>query len=568
MLRRTTRGRRLSNDTMLKQLYIRNFALIDTLDITFDSGFSVITGETGAGKSIILGAIGLLLGQRADIKAVKPGAQKCTIEAHFDLSNYGMKEWFEDNELDCDIEDCIIRRELTAAGKSRGFINDSPAPLSLMKELGEMLMDVHSQHQNLLLQKENFQLNIVDIIAQNVKERTEYRQAFNAYNDARHELNELKRTIEESQSNEEFMRFQLEELTKAALQEGEQEELEQEAESANHSEDIKNALFEADNMLSGDGDNAVSSIKTALSRITSITNVYPAMEEIADRMNSAYIEIKDIAGEISSAVDDVDFDPARLEYINNRLDTLYSLQRKFKVDTMEELISERDRLEKLIGSIDNSDMELKEKEAQVEKLLAKAQAKADTLTKTRGKAAKKVQEEILRRLTSLGMPNVEFVVDMKTGELYAEGHDHVNFLFSANKGMPPRQISQIASGGEIARVMLSLKAIVSGAVKLPTIIFDEIDTGVSGKMAEKMAEIMCDMGNNNRQVLSITHLPQIAAKGQCHYKVEKQETANGTISVMRRLSDDERITEIAQMMSGENISEAAIINAKELLNMK
>lgn len=568
MLRRTTRGRRLSNDTMLKQLYIRNFALIDTLDITFDSGFSVITGETGAGKSIILGAIGLLLGQRADIKAVKPGAQKCTIEAHFDLSNYGMKEWFEDNELDCDIEDCIIRRELTAAGKSRGFINDSPAPLSLMKELGEMLMDVHSQHQNLLLQKENFLLNIVDIIAQNVKERTEYRQAFNAYNDARHELNELKRTIEESQSNEEFMRFQLEELTKAALQEGEQEELEQEAESANHSEDIKNALFEADNMLSGDGDNAVSSIKTALSRITSITKVYPAMEEIADRMNSAYIEIKDIAGEISSAVDDVDFDPARLEYINNRLDTLYSLQRKFKVDTVEDLISERDRLEKLIGSIDNSDMELKEKETQVEKLLGKAQAKADALTKTRAKAAKKVQEEILRRLTSLGMPNVEFVVEMKTGELYAEGHDHVNFLFSANKGMPPRQISQIASGGEIARVMLSLKAIVSGAVKLPTIIFDEIDTGVSGKMAEKMAEIMCDMGNNNRQVLSITHLPQIAAKGQCHYKVEKQETANGTISVMRRLSDDERITEIAQMMSGENISEAAIINAKELLNMK
>lgn len=553
---------------MLKQLYIRNFALIDTLDITFESGFSVITGETGAGKSIILGAIGLLLGQRADSKAVKPGAQKCTIEAHFDLSNYGMKEWFETNELDCDIEDCIIRRELTAAGKSRGFINDSPAPLSLMKELGEMLMDVHSQHQNLLLQKENFQLNIVDIIAQNVKERTEYRQAFNAYNDARHELNELKRTIEESQSNEEFMRFQLDELTKAALQEGEQEELEQESEAANHSEDIKNALFEADTLLSGDGDNAVAGIKTALSRITSITNVYPAMEEIADRLSSAYIEIKDIAGEISSAVDDVDFDPARLEYINNRLDTIYSLQRKFKVDTVEELITERDRLEKIIGSIDNSDMELKEKEAQVEKLLGKAQAKADALTKTRGKAAKKVQEEILRRLTSLGMPNVEFVVDMKTGELYAEGHDHVNFLFSANKGMPPRQISQIASGGEIARVMLSLKAIVSGAVKLPTIIFDEIDTGVSGKMAEKMAEIMCDMGNNNRQVLSITHLPQIAAKGQYHYKVEKQDTADGTISVMRRLSDEERITEIAQMMSGENISEAAIINAKELLNTK
>ena len=552
---------------MLKQLYIRNFALIDELDITFDSGFSVITGETGAGKSIVLGAIGLLLGQRADSKAVKTGATKCTIEAHFNLANYGMEEWFEENDLDCEIDDCILRRELTSAGKSRAFINDTPATLHQMKELGEMLMDVHSQHQNLLLQKENFQLNIVDIIAQNTTERSDYRQAFAAYNDARRELEELRQQIKDSQSNEEFMRFQLEELTKAGLEEGEQEELEQEAEAANHTEDIKSALFEADNLMQNDAQGIVSALKQALSRIESIADVYPKVSEIVERLNSSYIEIKDLSREISNAVDDVDFDPARLDFINDRLDTIYTLERKFHVDTVEELIAEREKLQSAINSIDNSDEELAELEAKVAKLLADATKKAETLSKTRVKAAKKVREEILSRLTNLGMPNVEFQVEIKDGELYIEGKDHVSFLFSANKGMSVRPVAQIASGGEIARVMLSLKAMVSGAVKLPTIIFDEIDTGVSGKMAEKMAEIMRDMGNNNRQVLSITHLPQIAAMGSAHYKVEKHDTKDGTISLMRRLTDEERIYEIAQMLSGSDVTEAAITNAKALLGV-
>lgn len=552
---------------MLKQLYIRNFALIDELDITFDSGFSVITGETGAGKSIVLGAIGLLLGQRADSKAVKTGATKCTIEAHFNLANYGMEEWFDENDLDCEIDDCILRRELTSAGKSRAFINDTPATLHQMKELGEMLMDVHSQHQNLLLQKENFQLNIVDIIAQNTTERSDYRQAFAAYNDARRELEELRQQIKDSQSNEEFMRFQLEELTKAGLEEGEQEELEQEAEAANHTEDIKSALFEADNLMQNDAQGIVSALKQALSRIESIADVYPKVSEIVERLNSSYIEIKDLSREISNAVDDVDFDPARLDFINDRLDTIYTLERKFHVDTVEELIDEREKLQSAINSIDNSDEELAELEAKVAKLLADATKKAETLSKTRVKAAKKVREEILSRLTNLGMPNVEFQVEIKDGELYIEGKDHVSFLFSANKGMPVRPVAQIASGGEIARVMLSLKAMVSGAVKLPTIIFDEIDTGVSGKMAEKMAEIMRDMGNNNRQVLSITHLPQIAAMGTAHYKVEKHDTKDGTISLMRRLTDEERIDEIAQMLSGSDVTEAAITNAKALLGV-
>lgn len=551
---------------MLNQLYIKNFALIDELDITFDSGFSVITGETGAGKSIVLGAIGLLLGQRADIKAIKTGAQKCTIEAHFDLTNYGMEQWFDDNELDCDANDCILRRELMANGKSRAFINDTPASLHQMKELGEMLMDVHSQHQNLLLQKENFQLNIVDIIAQNTKERTEYRQAFNAYRDASKELELLKTKIAEAQTNEEFMRFQLEELTKAQLVEGEQEELELEADSVNHSEEIKNALYEAENILAGEQNDIVGNMKQALSRLQSISSIYPKVDDVAERMNSVFIEVKDIASEISSLAEDCDFNPKRQQYVNERLDLIYSLQRKFHVDSVAELIAERERLAEAVSTIDNSEEALHEQEVRVQELLTKANTKASKLTVTRSKASKIVKSEILKRLTSLGMPNVEFEVEIKDGELSVEGKDRVAFLFSANKGMPVRPVAQIASGGEIARVMLSLKAMVSGAVKLPTIIFDEIDTGVSGKMAEKMAAIMRDMGNNNRQVLSITHLPQIAAMGSAHYKVEKRDTKDGcTVSLMRRLSDEERVEEIAQMLSGSNITESAIQNAKELL---
>lgn len=553
---------------MLKQLHITNFALIDHLDIDFEAGFSVVTGETGAGKSIILGAIGLLLGQRADSKSIKTGAQKCMIEAHFDLSNYGMEQWFEDNDLDLEDDECVIRRELTASGKSRGFINDTPASLHTMKELGEMLMDVHSQHQNLLLQKEDFQLNTVDIIAQNTLERNDYTKSFNVYQEALKKLSLMKEEIEASRQNEDFMRFQLDELTKAELSEGEQEELEQEAESANHTEDIKSALYEADNLLNGDGNSIVDGLRNVVNRIESICEVFPRVSELSERLNTNYIELKDISSEISSVLEDVDFDPKRLEFINDRLDTLYSLQRKFNVDSVEELISERNRLQKAIDAVDNSDGELAEMEALVAASKQEAMQKATALSKTRKQAANKVEEEIHSRLTSLGMPNVQFKVDIQPTPLSREGIDGVSFLFSANKGMALRPIAQVASGGEIARVMLSLKAMLSGAVKLPTIIFDEIDTGVSGKMAEKMAEIMQEMGNTDRQVISITHLPQIAAKGNAHYKVEKYDTAQGTNSVMRRLSDDERVIEIAQMMSGENVSEAAISNAKELLGKK
>ncbi len=556
---------------MLKELHIRNFALIDRLDIDFESGFSVITGETGAGKSIVLGAIGLLMGQRADTKAIKTGEQKCSIEAHFNLSAYDMQEWFDGNEIDFDADDCIIRRELTASGKSRGFINDTPATVHQMKELGEMLMDVHSQHQNLLLQKEDFQLNTVDIIANNTKERDEYVKAFRELHAAEKTLAELKASISSNQKNEEFMRFQLDELTAANLVDGEQEELEQEQESASHTEDIKSALYEADTLLNGDNNDIISNLKQVCSSIDSITSVFPQVNELSERLESAYIEIKDIASDISNALDDVEFDPAKLEYINSRLDTFYSLEKKYQKDSIAELIEERDRLQQAIDAIDNSDEELKEQTAKVAALQKKAQQLADVLTKTRTKAAKTVEEEIHKRLTALGMPNVQFAVELTTNKandsthLTKDGQDKIAFMFSANKGMALRPVSQVASGGEIARVMLSLKAMISGAVKLPTIIFDEIDTGVSGKIAEKMADIMKEMGEANRQVISITHLPQIASKGSFHYKVEKHDTDNGTTSLMRRLSEEERIHEIAQMLSGENITDAALTNARELL---
>ena len=556
---------------MLKELHIRNFALIDKLDIDFESGFSVITGETGAGKSIVLGAIGLLMGQRADTKAIKTGEQKCSIEAHFNLSAYDMKDWFDENEIDFDADDCIIRRELTASGKSRGFINDTPASVHQMKELGEMLMDVHSQHQNLLLQKEDFQLNTVDIIAHNTKEREEYSKAFHELHDAKKALAELKNSISDNRKNEEFMRFQLDELTAANFVKGEQEELEQEQESASHTEDIKSALYEADVLLNGDDNDIISNLKQVCSSIESITRVYPHVEELSERLESAYIEIKDIASDISSTLDDVEFDPERLEYINNRLDTIYSLEKKYSKGNVEELIEERDRLQKAIDAIDNSDEDLKELSAKVDTLRKKAQQLAETLTKTRTKAAKTVEDEIHKRLTALGMPNVQFAVELTcnktedSSHLTKDGQDKIAFMFSANKGMALRPVSQVASGGEIARVMLSLKAMISGAVKLPTIIFDEIDTGVSGKMAEKMADIMKEMGEANRQVISITHLPQIAAKGSFHYKVEKHDTESGTTSLMRRLNDEERVQEIAQMLSGENITDAALTNARELL---
>lgn len=552
---------------MLKQLYIKNFTLIDELNISLYPGFSVITGETGAGKSIILGAIGLLLGNRADSKAIKAGRDRCVIEAHFDLSRYGMQKFFDDNDIDYDADDTIIRRELTAAGKSRAFINDTPVPLTRMRELGEQLVDIHSQHQNLLLQKEDFQLNVVDIIAQDADQLKVYQKEYYAYRKAKELLEELKAEIAKNRENEEFMRFQHKELDDANLQEGELEQLEQEAETLSHSEDIKTALFEADNALSGENDSILDKLKNATHHLENICDVYPSMADVAGRMQSSYIELKDIAQEISSSVDHVEFDPNRLDAINTRLDKLYTLQQKFHVETVTELIATRDRIAEQLSHIDNGDEDIEEKEKEVAALLVKAEKQAALLTSIRQKSAKAIEKEMKGRLIPLGIPNVRFEIAFAEKPLSGNGADKVSFLFSANKSTQLQPVSQVASGGEIARVMLSLKAMISGAVKLPTIIFDEIDTGVSGKIAEKMADIMEEMGLQNRQVLSITHLPQIAAKGSHHYKVLKEETENGTISHMKELNNQERIEEIAQMLSGSDITQAALANAKELLRI-
>lgn len=553
---------------MLQQLYIHNFTLIDKLDIHFSSGFSVITGETGAGKSFILGAIGLLLGNRAEARLVKAGTDKCIVEAHFDISRYDMQQFFIDNDIDYEPDDCIMRRELRANGKSRAFINDTPVSLTTARELGEQLVDIHSQHQNLLLQKDDFQLNVVDIIANNNKELQQYLTTYREYSDTKAALKKLEEQIAANRANEDFLRYQAKELADANLVAGELSELEQEVETLSHTEDIKTALYSADETFSNDNGGIISSCKSAISRLSTITEVYPPVRELADRLDSAYIELKDIAHDISSLADNVDYDPQRLEVASSRLDALYSLQQKHHVETIEELIALRDNILHQLSHIDNADEELDALKAKVNELLAICTTKAKALTTTRQKAAKKIEQQITDRLIALGMPNIRFEVRIEEKPLSNDGADKPAFYFSANKNAPLQPVAQVASGGEIARVMLSLKAMISGAVKLPTIIFDEIDTGVSGRVAEMMAQIMKEMGDSNRQVISITHLPQIAALGSTHYKVEKTDTADGTTSTMRQLTPEERITELAQMLSGSNITDAAIQNARSLLGIK
>ena len=552
---------------MLKHLYIKNFTLIDQLDIDFHNGFSVISGETGAGKSIILGAISLLLGNRADSKHIKQGEKKCVIEATFSLEKGAFDTFFADNNIDFDADETILRREIGNNGKSRAFINDTPVPLNLMREVGDQLVDIHSQHQNLLLQKEDFQLNVIDILARNDKEMAAYKETFKVFKDAEKRLEDIKKQLKDNAENEEFMRFQYEELLSANLQEGQQEELEAESKTLSHAEDIKASLYNTDNSLNDDETGAVKQLKSATEAMSSIAAVYPKAEELSSRLDTIYIEVKDIAEEVSKATGDIDFDPNRLDYINEQLDKIYHLEKKFHVETISELLNIQAELKQKLDGIDNSDELLKEAEQEVATKRADCTQQAALLSKGREKAAKAIQKEMKEKLVPMGIPNVQFDIQFEPKQLAADGADKVQFLFSANRNSPLQPIAQVASGGEIARVMLSLKAMISGAVKLPTIIFDEIDTGVSGKIAQQMAFVMHQMGSNNKQVISITHLPQIAALGTTHYKVEKHDTPTGTTSQLRQLTADERVAEIAQMLSGSDISEAALQNARELLNI-
>lgn len=552
---------------MLKSLYIQNYALIDTLDIQLTPGFSVITGETGAGKSIILGAIGLLLGQRADSKAIKGDAKKCTIEAAFDLGNYHLDEFFIDNDLDFDGKECIIRREIMSNGKSRAFINDTPATVGQLKELGDVLIDVHSQHQNLLLNKEDFQLNVIDIIADNKEELETYASLYHNFKQKDKELKIAIESTENTRTEEDYLTFQLEQLDSADLQAGELEELEKEAEVLSHAEEIKQILYRSENILDGEQGNVLNALRETAQQLSSISKVYPDSEDLASRIKSCYIELKDIVTEVSTQAEGIEFNPSRLEFVNERLSTIYSLQKKHHVDTEAELIEIREELRQKLDKITHCDEYLQQLRSERGICLKAATEQAVKLTSLRKSVATIVENQMREKLIPLGIPNVKFKIELTSKEtLDNSGADKVNFLFSANKNGQLQPISQVASGGEIARVMLSLKAMISNVVKLPTIIFDEIDTGVSGAIAESMAHIMQEMGNNDRQVISITHLPQIAALGKTHYKVYKEDDDKGTTSHIVRLDENERVNEIAQMLSGSTLTEAAINNAKELLN--
>ncbi len=551
---------------MLHSLYIQNYALIEKLDINFESGFSVITGETGAGKSIILGAIGLLLGQRADVKSIRQGASKCIIEARFEIGAYDMRPFFEERELEYE-DECILRREVYASGKSRAFINDTPASLTQMRELGERLIDIHSQHQNLLLNKEGFQLDVLDILAHDGEVLVSYQSSYREWRKVQQKLEELIAKNHRDKADEDYLRFQLEQLEEAHLVAGEQESLEKEADLLSHAEEIKAGLYHVSQLLSDDDNGMLVALKECQYMMQSLQRNYAAAEELTNRLESSYIELKDIAQDVAERAEVIEFNPERLQEVNERLNLIYTLEQKHHVDTVNDLLSlQADYIARLTES-DSLEEQIAELEAHCKECYSRVKQQASALTKLRLEAARGVESQMIARLSVLGMPNVRFCIELgKLDEPGGHGMDTVTFLFSANKNGVLQNISSVASGGEIARVMLSVKAMIAGAVKLPTIIFDEIDTGVSGEIADRMADIMEEMGEQKRQVISITHLPQIAARGKKHYKVYKQDNETETISYIRCLSQEERVEEVAHMLSGSVLTEAALNNARALLN--
>lgn len=552
---------------MLSNLLINNYALIEHLDIDFPEGFSVITGETGAGKSIILGALGLLMGQRSDAKAIKAGQKKCYIEATFDVAALGLSDFFADNDIDFDGRECIVRREVSASGKSRAFINDMPVPVSVLKTLSAAIIDIHSQHQNLLLGHEHFLLGMLDTVAGNTALRERYAASYASWRQAVKALEILRRKCEENRNNHDYLLFQHRQLEEAGLHSGEQEELEQESDMLGHAEEIKAAIFEASTALSEEGGQAIGHLRQAVQALRGISSVYQPAGELAERTESARIELEDIASELERAEERIDFDPARQTYVDDRLALIYELEKKHGVETVDALIDVEAALRKSLDEMENSDEIVNEKEAEIAQLFERLTAQGETLTASRRQAADKTAEALKQTLVFLAMPSVSLHFDIKRRDVPdASGFDSVAFLFSANRYVPEQDVAQIASGGETARLMLALKAYIARQRNLPTIIFDEIDTGVSGTVAEKMAQVMRQMADHC-QVICITHLPQIAALGAQHFRVYKAETAEGTASHIVRLTTEERIREIANMLSGAEMTEAAINNAKALLNL-
>ena len=553
---------------MLKSLFIQNFVLIDNLDIHFDQGFSVITGETGAGKSIILGALSLVLGQRADGKSIKQGADKCVIEAIFDVSKYQLESFFLDNDLEYDSESCILRRELYASGKSRAFVNDSPVSLAILKELGTKLIDIHSQHQNLLLGDNRFQLRVVDVMAENEILLILYKKEYTRYQGLRKELSNLKERAAQSKQEEDYIRFQLDQLEEANLQPDEQDELEQEQETLSHAEEIKSSLYRVSSCLDGEEQGVVSLLKESLSSMDALERYFPRAKEIAERLRSAYIDLNDLASEMEGLIEDVEFNPDRLTWVNERLDTLYALQQKHRVSSVEELIVLRDQFRAQLADIDSFDEQIAALEKQVQNSYKELLQQASVLSEQRKIASVAFAQQLVEMVAPLGMPHTRFQVDVvPRKEPESDGMDEIRFMFSANKSMAIQPVAQTASGGEISRLMLCIKAMIAGFTALPTIIFDEVDTGVSGDIADKMGHIMQDLGSK-MQVFAITHLPQIAAQGKAHYFVYKEDVQDRTVTRIRPLDKEERVREVARMLSGSALTEASLANAKDLLGMK
>lgn len=552
---------------MFKSLTINNYALIDRLDISVEPGFTVITGETGAGKSIMLGALGILLGGRAEARAVRTGAAKCVVEAAFDVSALGIQGFFEENDIDFDGEECILRREVTAAGKSRAFINDTPVPAARLKEIGALVIDIHSQHRNLLIGREDYLLDTLDTVAANSAEKEAYAEAFAHWRKAEEDLKALRLQAEKGQTDGDYLKFQLTQIQEAALLPDEQEELEKENALLEHAEEIKASLGSAAFAINGSDGERLAELRRAAQLLESIAAHLPEAAALAERLDSARIEIGDIADELERQSEGIDFNPARAEQVASRLNLIYDLLQKHRAASIADLLALAKDWEEQLNRLENMESLLEEGERRCAALLADLRKKGSALTATRGKAANIVKQSLTESLHTLGMPNVSIRFSLQPREVpAASGMDTPVFLFSANKNVPMQPVSEIASGGEIARVMLALKGLIARHKNLPTIIFDEIDTGVSGTMAERMAVMMGEIAKHC-QVLCITHLPQIAAKGNAHFRVHKEENETGTTSHISRLSPEERVREIATMLSGAEISEAAVSNAKALLGM-
>ena len=560
---------------MLTHLSINNYVLIESLDIDLAAGFSVMTGETGAGKSIILGALGLLMGQRADTGSIMPGASKCTVEGVFDIEGYGMQALFEENELDYEPSECILRREVASNGKSRAFVNDSPVSVVILRQIALRLLDIHSQHSNLLLENPAFQLGIVDTVAGHQDLLGQYKECYARIVEAKRQLKELEENLAKRQSDEDYLRFQLEQLDEFKPQAGEDEELKELQSALSHAEDIKIVLSSIDALLNGNDNDesalgAINALRRTSQAMQQIARVYPTIESYQERVESALIELRDIADDINGLAEEVEYNPARLQEVTERLDNLFALEQKHHVSSSEELIALADDIRSQLSLLTDSEENIKALKQQIAGETELATKLAEKLSAGRTKAAKQVEKLVSELLTAMDMPAVIFKADMeKVSELQPSGMDNVTFLFSANKSMTARPLADVASGGEMSRVMLALKALTSRQMHLPTIIFDEIDTGVSGKVASSMAQIMAQMSSGaSQQVLAITHLPQIAAKGDAHYFVYKEDQGNRTLTHIKQLDNEGRITELAHMLSGNTVTEAAKENARQLLQGK